>query len=121
LQSDYFSKNRQRADSEGNQILRMGLEPTTAKDLLIERDEHFCDIDMFKQKFASVYLSKKRLGPFLASKHLEIKSKINRRQSEKKMIEFSSYILRQPLSKKESQKMYPIKIINEEKKKQHNT
>ena len=34
------------------------------------------------------------------------------------MIEFSSYILKQPLSKKESQKMYPVKKIKEEKEKE---
>jgi hypothetical protein len=77
---DYFSDN-------GPQDLEVAFE-TKAENILIERNPHYCEANLFINTFASLYVNKHKQERLFLCKMFAIKKIMSRIESHKKMMRF---------------------------------
>ena len=109
---DFYSEQRLSGEV---QDLQESQRITHSSCILIERNYHYCLVNLFVNTFASLYVNKKKQDRLFRCKHLAIKKNMTQIESHKKMMKFVSYIKEQHLHSRERIKAEPLKVIYENK------
>lgn len=65
---------------------------TATKHILIERNFHYCQINLFLNTLASLYVSESKREKLLLCKYLEMKKKMTVLEGHKKMLKFCKFV-----------------------------
>jgi len=98
IQEDYFcmrklafkeKKSRQRDDATGT------------KNILIERNYHYCKINAFTKQLSQLYVSPSKQEKLFMCKYYDIKKKMTLLETHKKMLKFCAYVKAQKVPQEE--------------------
>ena len=95
IYDDYFSQEVLSNNSPFRRLVTM------TNNILLERNYHYCKINLFQNSLASLYVSKRKQDRLFKCKHLAIKKNMTEIEAHRKMIKFCTFVKSQDLSARE--------------------
>ena len=84
---EYFAESNQAKHSGRRRPLG-----TMTNNILLERNYHYCKINLFQNTLASLYVSKRKQDRLFKCKHLAIKKNMTEIEAHRKMIKFCTFV-----------------------------
>ena len=86
IYDNYFSvSNLQKNSSSRTKV-------TSTVNILLERNYHYCKINLFQNSLASLYVSRKKQEKLFKCKHLAIKKNMTEIEAHRKMLKFCTFV-----------------------------